>query len=218
MAGPETAFARVVFKSYGGRAYIIFKGYPGARKFFTGTRYGVQHAKVIKMGIGRAGMRASAKGGFILSAILLTAFDVTEYFLSDRETLGQLIGQIAGDVTKAAIGGAIGLGAGMAAGLVIGTFALGPLVVALIVGVVASWALDKLDSHYHLTEKVQAALDRGIARVEAKRAQVHQGMIEAGWEAVGALTARLVDLAEDEAAAFVRRQINGLTWRIVPRL
>lgn len=214
----KSPLARVVFKEYKGKAYIIFKGYPGIRKIFTGTRYGAQNAKVVEMGLGRAGIRASAKGGIIISAVLLTAFDITEYFLSDRETLGQLLGQIASDVTKAAIAGGIGMAAGIAAGFVIGSFALGPLVVAVAVAVGVGLALDALDERFHLTEKVQALLDSGIAKLEATMQETRQGVLAAGRQAVTAFVSGVVDLVEDEAIGFLMRQINGVTWRFAPRL
>mgnify|MGYP001227768961 CR=1 FL=1 len=42
-------------KNYGGEPYIIIKGFPGLRKIFTGTKYGIKNPKVVTMGLGRAG-------------------------------------------------------------------------------------------------------------------------------------------------------------------
>lgn len=98
------------------------------------------------MGLGRTGVKASARGGAIVSIFLLTAWNIADYVMRDEATLGGLLGAIGADVVKVAIGsaiGAIGATAGsLAVGTAIGTFALGPLAVAVVVGVGAGLALD----------------------------------------------------------------------------
>jgi hypothetical protein len=210
---------RVYFKTYGGKPFIIFKGHPGLRKVLTGTRYGVQNAKVVSMGLGRAGVMKSAKGGTIVTCFLLTGYHIADYFLRDGATLGQLLGAIAGDVTKAAIGGAVGAAVGAAlVGTVVGTFALGPLIVAVGISVGVGLALNWLDDRYGLTAKLQVHLDRAIADFERRVEQGRQNLLERGARAAGVLVDELVDLAVGAAVNEARRRLTPLLWRFVPRL
>lgn len=211
--------ARCYFKSYGGKVHIIFKGRAGVRRILTGTRYGVQNAKVINMGLGRAGVRASARGGTIVSIFLLTAWNIADYVVRDEATLGQLIGAIAADVSKAAIAGGVGAMAGAAmVGTAIGTFALGPLAVAVVVGIGVGVALDWIDNRYQLTQKLQAKVEQLIDQLNARIEAAQQGLIERGAEAARAFAWYLIDLAVDAASDAARRQIDRIiTWRFVPR-
>lgn len=211
--------ARCYFKNYGGKAHIIFKGRAGVRAILTGTKYGVQNAKVINMGLGRAGVRASAKGGTILSIFLLTAWNIADYVVRDEATLSQLIGSIAADVTKAAIAGGIGYAAGaLMVGTVVGTFALGPLAVAVVVGIGVGVALDWIDNRFQLTQKLQAKLQDLMDEVEARLEAAQEGLIQRGAEAARALAWYVIDLAVDAAVDAARRQIRRvITWQAVPR-
>ena len=214
----RTPLGRVYFKSYGGKMHIVLKGHPGLRQILTGTRYGVQNPKVVAMGLGRAGVVKSAKGGTIITCFMLTAYNIADYFLRDDATLGQLLGAVGSDVTKAAIGGGVGAIAGtIAAATVVGTFALGPLVVAVAVGIGVGLALDWLDNKFQLTVKLQRMLDDALTRFQQQVEASRQGLIDRGAEALGALASGLIDLAVDAAAREARRRIAPLLWRIVPR-
>ncbi|MCC2978001.1 hypothetical protein LK533_15155 [Sphingomonas sp. PL-96] len=213
-----TPIGRVYFKNYGGKAHIVFKGHPGLRRILTGTRYGVQNAKVVNMGLGLAGVKASARSGGIVSIFLLTAWNIADYVMRDEATLGGLLGAIASDVVKVAIGSAIGVTAGaLAMGTAIGTFALGPLAVAVVVGVGAGLALDWIDNRFQLTEKLQNMLDQGIARLHQRFEQTKDNMIEVGVGIAASLASRVVDLAVDYATDAAKRQLDKLTWQFLPR-
>lgn len=222
--------ARCYFKRYNGKLHIVFKGRAGIRTILTGTRYGVQNAKVINMGLGRAGVKASAKGGTIVSIFLLTAWNIADYVMRDEATLGQLIGSIAADVTKAALAGGVGYAMGAAmVGTAVGTFALGPLAVAVVVGIGVGVALDWLDNRYQLTQKLQAmvqdVLDRLQRGYQAARAQVdgkveeaRQGLLDTAADAIRWGAWKLIDMAGDAAEDAARRGIDRvLSWRFVPR-
>ena len=186
------AGARAHVKYYGGKPHIILKGYPGLRKILNATKYGVQNAKVVKMGLGKHGGINAAKSGGILTIVLVTAFRVVDYFLRDDATLSQLFGALATDIVKvgivtgASVAAAAGVsmyGAGAAAGTVAGmVVAIGPLVAVIAVGLLVSVLVAHLDERYGLTDKVIAALDelseKGIAGVleEKKQAVIHRGV------------------------------------------
>jgi hypothetical protein len=172
------------------------------------------------MGLGREALKDSAKGGVFVTVIFLTVWDVADYFMRDQATLAQLIGSVASDVTKAAIGGGIAYAAGlMAAGTVIGTFALGPLVVAVAVGIGAGLALDWIDNHYQLTAKLQAWLDRALEKLDNMMhavAEKTQNLIDAGVDATAKVAHRVVDLAVDAAIGYASRKLNNITWQVLP--
>ncbi|MCL7420098.1 MAG: hypothetical protein M8364_04255 [Methylobacter sp.] len=144
-------------KNYGGKPHIILKGYPGLRKILTGTRYGIKHPKVITMGLGRAGAINAARSGGILSVVLMSAYRVVDYFLTDQATLSRLIGSLAIDVVK--IG--IATGASIAVAWAVGGFtvAIGPILAVVFVGIVSSYALGIIDTRYGITDRVIKALD-----------------------------------------------------------
>lgn len=149
---------KAYIKTYGGKPHIILKGYPGLRRILTGTKYGIKNAKVITMGLGKAGAINAAKSGGILSIVLLSAYRVTDYFLTDQATLSHLIGSLATDVVKVGIA----TGASIAAATVVSaafTVAIGPIVAVVAVGVITSMLLSALDEHYGITDKVIAGLD-----------------------------------------------------------
>jgi len=66
--------AKAYVKSYGGKPHVILKGRPGLRNILTGTKYGIENPKVLKMGLGKAGAIKAAKTGGILTTVLLTTF------------------------------------------------------------------------------------------------------------------------------------------------
>jgi len=149
--------AKAVIKYYKGKPHIVLKGRPGLRKVLTGTRYGIQNPKVMKMGLGRSAATQLAKAGGVLTIVLLTGFRVIDHVLTDSSTLSRLIGSLATDVVK--VGAAVGMSiAGAAIGGLFGV-AVGPLVGAIFLGVVTSMALQGLDDHYEITEKVIEMLD-----------------------------------------------------------
>ncbi|GHU46240.1 hypothetical protein AGMMS50289_19150 [Betaproteobacteria bacterium] len=149
--------AKVYIKTYRGKPHIILKGYAGLRTIFTGTMYGVTNPKVIKMGLGRAGASHLAKQGGILTVVLLSAYRVADYFLTDHSTLSQLIGTLATDVVKVGIVTAAAIGTAIVVGAA--TFAIGPIVAVVIVGLGVSMLLNFADDKLGITNRVIAGLD-----------------------------------------------------------
>lgn len=204
---------RCYFKSYNGKLHVVFKGYPGLRRVLTGTKYGVLHPKVVGLGIGKAGVAKSVKGGTIVSVVLLTVWNIVDYVIRDEATLGQMLGGIAGDVSKALIAGGVGYAAGSAAVALGMTVAAGPLVIAVVVGLGVGWALDALDQKYRFTERLQKQLDEGIAEMERKK----QALVARGRSTVFQAAGNVIDLLRDAAIAEGKRQIRDMFWKILPR-
>jgi hypothetical protein len=211
------AGARAYVKTYGGKPHIILKGHPGLRKILNATKYGVQNAKVVKMGLGKHGGIGAAKGGGILTVVLVTVYRVVDYFLRDDATLSQLFGALATDVIKigivtgASIAGATGASAlgvalsGSAATAALGgaIVAVGPLVAVILIGVGVSFLLTELDERYRITEKLIAALDeiseKGIS-----------GVIEDGKQRVIKKGTKMVNDAAESVIDYAVEQVQQL--------
>ncbi len=204
---------RCYFKSYNGKLHVVFKGYPGLRRVLTGTRYGALHPKVVGLGVGRAGVAKSVKGGTIVSVVLLTSWNIVDYVIRDDATLGQMLGGIAGDVSKALVAGGVGYAAGAAAVALGMTVAAGPLVIAVVVGLGVGWALDALDSKYRFTERLQKQLDEGIAELERKK----QALVAHGKSSAFQAAGTVIDLIRDAAISEAKRQIRDMFWKLLPR-
>ncbi|PKM46524.1 MAG: hypothetical protein CVV05_02275 [Gammaproteobacteria bacterium HGW-Gammaproteobacteria-1] len=217
--------ARAYVKTYGGKPHIILKGHPGLRKILTATKYGVQNAKVVKMGLGKHGGISAAKGGGILTIVLVTVYRVVDYFVRDDATLSQLFGALATDIVKigiatgASIAAATGvsmLGAAMTSGVATGALAgmvvaIGPLVAVIAVGLFVSVMLTNLDERYGLTDKVIAALDelseKGISGVlEEKK----QAVINRSRQFGNDVAESVIDYAVDKVEQIIGRATHNL--------
>ncbi len=181
---------KVVIKSYNGKPHIIIKGRPGLRKVLTGTKYGITHPKVISMGLGRAAVKGMIKKGGVLTVVLLTGFRIVDHVLTDQSTLSRLIGTIATDVVK--VGFAVGASLVGAAVGAFSALAIGPLAVAIIVGVITTIVLDKIDNHYGLTEKVI----KGIEELSDSPRQIEQ-VIKLKKQQLNRATSRAADTVFD---------------------
>lgn len=219
-----TPLGKVAFKSYNGKTHVIFKGHPGLRKILTGTRYGVTNAKVVSLGIGEKGVRQAVRKGGILSIILVTAWNIVDFVLSDNVTLGQFIGQSATDVAKIGASAAVGAMAGAAAvGTAIGAFALGPLIVAVAVGIGVSLVLDYLDNKYGWTQKLQSFLDKKINAVNAKLREIRRDAELIAIRSAAEVLDELIDIASESARRRFLREIdkyfpNLPSWPSMPSL
>ena len=227
-----TMFGRVYLKEYGGKTHIILKGLPGLRRILTGTKYSVANPKVISMGLGTRGALNSIKEGGILTAVLVTAFDVVDYFFSDKETLSELVGQIASDVTKVAItAGVSAASVALLSGTIVTSFALGPLLVAVVVGVGVGFALNAIDEHFKLTDKLksmiaaaardikdeaQAASDE-IRRLPSEARQARDNVVDRAYQGLIAFLGYVIREVEEQAANYVWKKVNNLRWYLLPQ-
>lgn len=223
------AGTKAYVKYYGGKPHIILKGYPGLRKILNASKYGIQNAKVVKMGLGKHGALNAAKGGGFLTIVLISAYRVIDFFLNDSTTLNQLIGTLATDVVKvgivtgASIAAATGVAAvgtafstGAATGAVAGMLvAIGPLAAVIVVGIAVSFTLSYLDDKYHLTDKVIAALDeiseKGIQGIIEEKKQI---LVNKGNDIVNNATESIIDYATDKVQQILINTVNNFLRKL----
>ena len=100
------------------------------------------------------------------------AVDVLDYLLRDKATLGGLLGSLSYDIPGVLLATAAGTAAasvisGTAVGMaLVGSFAMGPLAVGFLVGLGVGIALTMFDDECHITDKLSAAYDRALAKLD----------------------------------------------------
>ena len=200
---------RAYIKYYAGKPHIILKGYPGLRKILTATKYGVANPKVISIGLGKTAAISAAKTGGIISIVLITAYRVADYVLTDKVTLTQLIGTLATDVVKVGVvaGASIGMAA-LAGGM---SIAIGPLAAVVIVGFGLTYALDKLDVKYKITDKVINGLEELEAKAANLIASKKQALNRAANNVANSFFDYILDTLERVAIRFVNNRLNNFT-------
>ena len=178
---------RVLEKVVRGKSYVIFKGHPGLRNIFTAPRYLASHAKVVDMAIGKAGMRSSIRSGARLTVFLTVPLIILEHVLKDQFILSNLVADLAVSMVKVGVATIVAAVAATAIGTVT-TVAAAPLALAIFVGLLVGWSLEKLDQKFAITKKLGEVLrdiedstigkfERGIWELERKlRWQILNGV------------------------------------------
>ncbi|WP_134058291.1 hypothetical protein [Rheinheimera aquimaris] len=170
-------------KTYHGRTYVIVKGYPALRQHLTGTRYLASHPKVVSMGIGKMDAAKAIKGGFVLSFVLSVGFHAVDQLLNDQKTWHDFVGGVAADVIYAGAASAIALGflsiiAGGSATLIVG-----PLLIVLAVGALATTLFLLIDEHVQLGRHISQMLSDAQNQIESDvmRAEMKSKRLKTQW-------------------------------------
>jgi hypothetical protein len=216
-----TMFGKVYFKDIQGAPHIILLS--GAAQGAYIPEIWRQQSQGRRHRLGRAGAMKSIKEGGILTIVLVTAFNVIDYVLTDNMTLADLVGQIAGDVVKIGLAASIGAAAvALTFGTVVSSFALGPLLVAIMITVGVGLVLDWIDDQLGFTKKLKAMLAPMLNPVEdgvrEKVQQTEEGLIDWAYQGLCASLGRIIEAAEDQAARYLSRKIKVLRWYSVPSL
>ncbi len=194
-------------KTYQGRRYVIFKGNHKLRRVIKGTRYSIDNAQILNLGIGKAGRRAAARSGTVLTIAVMGTYRVAEYILDDEVLLHHFVGRLSTDILKAGVSGAIGWGAGaMAASFALGGV-VGPLLIGLAVAVGLGYLLDELDDHYKVTERLVDAMGQAVEEAQRLGKLTNQAKRQAQETLLDTVDAA-IDSAFDEAERRARR-----AWR-----
>lgn len=160
---------QVRFSTVNGKKYVIFKGYPGKRNILTGTRYLTKSPKVVRMAVGPEGIKASAKGGFVLSVILSVGIEIYSHiFSNDPQAISTLLGTITSDVLKIGLSSIAAWSVAVVAGnvAIIAGMAAGPFIIAIAVGIATSLLLEKIDGRMGVTRALINAYERAGANLK----------------------------------------------------
>ncbi|CAN7438265.1 hypothetical protein [Acidovorax sp. LjRoot117] len=138
--------------------YIIIKGYAAYRSAaLNGTRYLAANPKMVQLGLGMKGMAGVVKGGFILSVVVASGIEIAEFIFNDEKTMYDLIGGIGVEAAKAGLASMAAYAFGAGVGLVT-TVAIAPLVGVVAVTFIVGYALNKIDGHHKIKQRVIDAL------------------------------------------------------------
>ena len=204
---------RVRYATYAGRVHVIFKGYAGLRRILNGTKYLATNPKVVQMGVGRAGAVRAIRGGAILTVVLVSAFRVFDYLMSDKQTLTYLLGSLAADFIKVGISAAAAVAAvGVTSATAVAAFAVGPLLVAIIVGALVGFALDMVDDRFAISAQLIDEMDRIARQVEPDIDRRLDRAADRVVELAGDLAEAMVGAVLRQIEEYVRERMHRIIW------
>lgn len=145
-------------RTYSGKNYIIFKGYPGLRRHLTGRVYLANSPKLISFGIGKRGALKSIKTGFVVSILISVAFHTIDQILDDTKLWHDFVGGVAVDLAIAAASSGIAWGFVAAAAGTVAVVAVGPIVAVIIVSSVIAAGIYALVDTQGITDRLAASL------------------------------------------------------------
>jgi hypothetical protein len=188
-------------KSYNGKSYIILKGHAGLRRILTGTRYLANNTQVMALGLGKHAAQAAVRSGGILTVVLVGAYRIADFFLRDEATLTQLIGYLAVDVVKVAITAGVAWGA-IAVAAAIG-IAVGPIAAVVLVGLALTPALNYLDEHFGISDKVVRGLEELSERSQNYAQQLRRDIQNRATQAASRAAKPVLDYIVDSARRII---------------
>jgi hypothetical protein len=196
---------KIYYKMTKGNIYVIIKGNPRLRNILTGTRYSNFNPKIVKLGLSKVDFAKAFKGTAVVALIFYglakTAEGVTMY-LEDGEIRPGFFSEIPAEVTKLLLSAL----AATAMGCALATFGF-PVAVAaagaLVMGYVASWALDKFDEKVGFTKAVREATETLTVNMQREwvdfKSTLEQAALKSMMQARDAAIRLLLAKAQQEA-------------------
>lgn len=155
--------------SYGGGMYVKITGYPSLRRILNGTRYGINHPKVLELGIGKAGLRAGLISGARFCIWFSACWRLIELIFRSDHDVAAFLGNITMDVAKVVVTifatEVIAGGVTLLTGLLPASLAVpiwGEIVIVVVIGVGMVAGLDYLDKRNKLSEKLINCIRTGF--------------------------------------------------------
>ncbi|TOF49172.1 hypothetical protein CGJ22_22500, partial [Vibrio parahaemolyticus] len=123
------------------------------------------NANILALGIGQAGLKASAKGGVFLTIIYSVPYRTLELAFKKDYLFSNWIVNIGSDVLKASISATVGYLAGAYVIGVTGVVLL-PIGVGIVTALVVGEVLSSLEGKLELKEKAIAAIDEYFEKMD----------------------------------------------------
>lgn len=86
--------------AYQGKLYVKITGYPSLRRILNGTRYRINHPKVLEVGIGSAGFRNGIMSGARFCIWFSACWRLVELVFKSEHDVAALLGNVTMDVAK----------------------------------------------------------------------------------------------------------------------
>lgn len=167
-----------VYTNKNGTELIKLTGYAGIRKVLNAPVYALKNPKIVSLGIGKFGVKSTIVEGTIITFYFALAYRTIDYIMNDNTSLAEFIGSLATDVVKIGIVSTISWGAG--ALLTITPFVIGPLVAVVLVGLGVSIALNVLDDHFKVTNKLVELIENAQQEFVDKAREIEDGFWDLG--------------------------------------
>ncbi|WP_220720494.1 hypothetical protein [Agarivorans litoreus] len=147
----------------GAKSYISFKGNHKLRTVIKGTRYLSTNAQMLKLGIGQQGLKASARGGVLITVVFSVSHHTLELVLKKDYLMTNWVVDVATDITIASVAAVFGY--------IVGTIAVstfGIVVLPVAAGVIAAFIIQGLLTEtanaYDLKAKLLKALNESAEK------------------------------------------------------
>ena len=167
--------------AYQGKLYVKITGYPSLRRILNGTRYGINHTKVLEVGIGSAGFRNGIMSGAKFCIWFSACWRLIELAFKSEYDVAALLGNVTMDVAKVIVSvfvsQSVGSTLGLAVPLLFSSAAVpvwGEIVGVVVLGFIITWSLNEVDNKYELSDKLIACIREGLKerqRIEERNIQ-----------------------------------------------
>lgn len=167
--------------AYQGKLYVKITGYPSLRRILNGTRYRINHPKVLEVGIGSAGFRNGIMSGAKFCIWFSACWRLIELAFKSEHDVAALLGNVTMDVAKVIVSvfvsQSVGSTLGLAVPLLFSSAAVpvwGEIVGVVVLGFIITWSLNEVDNKYELSDKLIAYIREGLKerqRIEERNIQ-----------------------------------------------
>ncbi|EPQ6907213.1 hypothetical protein ACUVZB_002276 [Citrobacter freundii] len=155
--------------AYQGKLYVKITGYPSLRRILNGTRYRINHPKVLEVGIGSAGFRNGIMSGAKFCIWFSACWRLIELAFKSEHDVAALLGNVTMDVAKVIVSVFVSQSAGSALRFVVPLFissgavpVWGEIVCVVVLGFIIAKTLNEVDEKYELSDKLIACIREGM--------------------------------------------------------
>ncbi|OAE47437.1 hypothetical protein A7J58_18720 [Enterobacter cloacae] len=154
---------------YRGKLYVKITGYPSLRRILNGTRYRINHPKVLEVGIGSAGFRNGIMSGARFCIWFSACWRLVEMIFKSDHDVAAFLGNVTMDVAKVIVSVFASRLAGEGISLAISPFLAsaavpvwGQIICVVALGVLIAYSLNVLDEQCDLSNKLIDYLRNGL--------------------------------------------------------
>lgn len=155
--------------AYQGKMYVKITGYPSLRRILKGTRYRINHPKVLEVGIGSVGFQNGIMSGARFCIWFSACWRLVELIFKSDHDVAEFLGNVTMDVAKVIVGvfvsRLVGEGILLAISPFIASVAVpvwGQIVCVVVIGLAIANALNGLDKQYDLSNKLIDCIKKGM--------------------------------------------------------
>ncbi len=157
------------------KQYIVFGGYAGERTLFRGTVYSANNTRIVQMAIGALGIKSMVRIGAKITIVATVPLTIVECILKHKVTMANLVGRITADMIIVGLGSLAGGLMGLMVGAVVTSAAIS-IFVTILVSLGTGYAIQRIDDHYGLTDKLVIALENGQKAIVQRKEEMEKSL------------------------------------------